>query len=240
MARGFKRKGRGDKVRYAATLDAVERSVVIGLLEQVHELLAPPEVVAGSDDPFDQIVAGMGGLGVGVSVAAEDQEAWPTTEPVPEDARSFGDRDPALQRLLPSANRKDDQVSAEFRRLTEDGLRRRKADNVATTMLVLRREGNHVETTPAEAQAMLVALTDVRLVLGERLGLRDDDDVDRLEQTVAGMPDDAPIVYAAAVYDFLTWLQETLAGALLGSLGTHGIQGPQSTDGSDEAPWRER
>lgn len=228
MARGFRRKGRGDRLRYAATLDAVERSVVVGLLEQVHELLAPPEAVAGSDDPFDQIVAGMGGLGVGVSVAAEDQVDWPTTAPVPEDARSFGDRDPALQRLLPAANRQDDQAAAEFRRLTEDGLRRRKADNVTTAILALRREGSHVEISPAEAQAMLVALTDVRLVLGERLGLRDDEDVERLEESVADLPDDAPIVYAAAVYDFLTWLQETLAAALLGSLGP------------DEASWHER
>ena len=61
---------------------------------------------------------------------------------------------------------------------------------------------------------MVVALTDVRLVLGERLGLRTDEDLDELEAQVASLDDDDPAVYALAVYDFLTWLQETLAHAL--------------------------
>ena len=52
------------------------------------------------------------------------------------------------------------------------------------------------------------------VVLGERLGLKQDDDFDRLEEQVSGLEDDDPAVYALAVYDFLTWLQETLAHAL--------------------------
>jgi len=160
----------------------------------------------------------MGGLGQGVSLRAEDQSDWPDLGPVPEDARSFGDRDPALQRLLPHGNRADDQVSAEFRRLTEDGLRRRKTDNLTQSMLALRREGP-LELDEPGARAFLVALTDVRLVLGERLGLREDVDVERLEAVVPTLADDDPVVYAAAVYDFLTWLQETLAETMLSGLG---------------------
>lgn len=222
MARGFRRRGRGADPRYAARLDHVERSVLVGLMEQVVELLDPPPAPvrggAGTvDDAFESIVAGMGGLGLGVSVRAEDQAAWPAGGGVPEDARSFGDRDPALQRLLPAGNRVDDQAAAEFRRLTEDGLRRRKADNLTRSMSALRREGP-VELDESTAQAFLVALTDVRLVLGERLGLRDDADVERLDASVSSLPEDDPVVYAAAVYDFLTWLQETLASALLGGL----------------------
>ena len=37
---------------------------------------------------------------------------------------------------------------------------------------------------------------------------------DLLEEQVSGLEEDDPAVYALAVYDFLTWLQETLAHAL--------------------------
>ncbi len=46
---------------------------------------------------------------------------------------------------------------------------------------------------------MVVALTDVRLVLGERLGLRTDEDLDALEAQVASLDDDDAAVYALAV-----------------------------------------
>ena len=62
---------------------------------------------------------------------------------------------------------------------------------------------------------MLTALTDVRLVLGERMGLRTDEDVDVLEAAAATLDPDDPLAYALAIYDFLTWLQETLASAML-------------------------
>ena len=62
----------------------------------------------------------------------------------------------------------------------------------------------------ATAPLLLAALTDVRLVLGERLELRDDTDVQRLEVIVDTLAPDDPLVYAMVVYDFLTWLQETL------------------------------
>ena len=62
---------------------------------------------------------------------------------------------------------------------------------------------------------MLVALTDVRLVLGERMGLRTDDDVAVLEAVAEDLDPDDPLGYALAVYDFLTWLQETLSSAML-------------------------
>jgi len=86
MARGFRRRGRGRDLRYAAKLDDIERSVLVGLMEQVVELLdAPPAVEPGpgagvdgaGGDAFDQIVNGMGGLGQGVSLRAEDQSDWP-------------------------------------------------------------------------------------------------------------------------------------------------------------------
>lgn len=229
MARAFARKGKGKGVHYTAKLDTVERAVVAGLMEQVHDLVAPaspepadlsepahargPGEQPGPHDDFDAIVSGLGGLGMGVSVSAEDQIA--DDRPVPADARSFGDRDPALERLLPAGNRTDDQVSAEFRRLTEHGLRTRKARHLESAIAALRAPGSGVDLDERTAIDMVVALTDVRLVLGERLGLRDDADVERLEEELATMDEDDPRLHAMSVYDFLTWLQETLATAML-------------------------
>lgn len=206
MARGFRRRGSGSSVRYAAQLDPMERATVAGLMDQVHDLLDPVPVPQGAarqgGDDFSSIVAG---LGMGVTVAAEDQADL--------DA-SAAERDPALDRLLPTANREDDEAAAEFRRLTEPGLRRRKAAGLALAAATLRGE-DKLRLDEDEARAFLIALTDVRLVLGERMGLRTDEDVEVLEAAAAELDDDDPLGYALAVYDFLTWLQETLASAML-------------------------
>jgi hypothetical protein len=86
-----------------------------------------------------------------------------------------------------------------------------------------------------------VALTDVRLVLAERMGLRTDDDHERLMDQVMDAIDardevdtvddvgDRPssdlggdpasdmvaLEVMLSLYDFLTWLQETLVAALV-------------------------
>ncbi len=209
MARGFKKKDG----RYVARLDAVERGLVVGLMEQVRELVAPEQEDAGDGgDDFDSIVAGLGGIGQGVSLSAADQ----ARDDLP---RLEGDapepRDPALDRIFPTANRQDEQAAAEFRRLTEETLRARKTANLDTALAALSGvEEQRVALDRAQAVALVVALTDVRLVLGERLGLKADDDLELLEEEVSSLSDDDPAVYALAVYDFLTWLQETLAHAL--------------------------
>jgi hypothetical protein len=221
VARGFKRKGK----RYVARLDPVERGLVVGLMEQVRELVAPEPMddaagtgagTAGGGDAFDQIVAGLGGSGWGVSVSAEDQAPGAPGAPgSPGSPGGLEHRDPALERLLPSAHREDEQIAAEFRRLTEHALRSRKSANLSVAIGALASvEEQRVELDHDQAVAMVVALTDVRLVLGERLGLRSDEDLDLLEEQVAALDEDDPAVYALAVYDFLTWLQETLAHAL--------------------------
>jgi len=107
-------------------------------------------------------------------------------------------------------------MAAEFRRLTEHGLRERKTANLATAIAaVLAAEGDKVRLDLEQAQAMVVALTDVRLVLGERLGLRTDDDADALQDRLEAASEDDPHLYLAAYYDFMTWLQESLTQALM-------------------------
>ncbi|WP_392544989.1 DUF2017 domain-containing protein [Oryzobacter telluris] len=203
MARGFRRRGEGDELRFTARLDGLERATVAGLMDQVHDLLDPADAAPEGDDDFSSIVAG---LGMGVTVAGEDQDGL---------EMAALDRDPALNRLLPNANREDDEVAAEFRRLTETGLRQRKAGALAVAAATLRHD-DKVRLSEADARAFLTALTDVRLVLGERMGLRTDEDLEALEAAAHELDDDDPLGYALAVYDFLTWLQETLATAMLG------------------------
>jgi hypothetical protein len=126
-------------------------------------------------------------------------------------------RDPALERLLPSAHREDPGLAEEFRRLTEYGLRERKAANLAMSIAaLLDSDGDKVTLDQEQAQAMVVALTDVRLLLGERLGLRTDEEADDLQDRLEAASEDDPQLYLAAYYDFLTWLQESLIQALMG------------------------
>jgi Domain of unknown function (DUF2017) len=195
VARAFKRKGD----RFVARLDEVEREVVVGLLEQTHEFLAPVRREP-TGDPFDDLVARLG---------------LPRLEDADGDAPQ-APRDPALERLLPSAHRDDPQMAAEFRRLTEHGLRERKAANLATAISALRTpDGDKVRLDQEQAQAMVVALTDVRLLLGERLGLRTDEDSDALQDRLEVASEDDPQLHLAAYYDFTTWLQESLTQALM-------------------------
>ena len=195
MAKAFKRKGD----RFVARLDSLEREVVAGLLEQTRDFLAPaPRAETG--DPFDDLVASMG--------MPSFQEAT--------DPRLEGPRDPALERLLPPAHREDEAVAAEFRRLTEQGLRERKTANLTTAVEALRdADGDKVVLSGAQAQALVVALTDVRLLLGERLGLRTDDDAEELAQRLDDADQDDPAMLLAAYYDFMTWLQESLTQSLM-------------------------
>src|SRR5688500_10762661 len=103
-------------------------------MEQVRELVAPEqEDAATGGDAFDSIVAGLGGIGLGISLSAADQAhaGHELTGDGPEP------RDPALDRIFPTANRQDEQAAAEFRRLTEETLRGRKTANLDTALAAL-------------------------------------------------------------------------------------------------------
>ena len=194
MARAFKRKGD----RFVAHLDDGEREVVVSLLEQTQAFLEPAHREP-TGNAFDDLVATIGVSQPGDSV---DDPLAP--------------RDPALERMLPIAHRGDPAMAAEFRRLTEQGLRERKTANLAAAIEALEgADGDKVRMSLEQAQATVVALTDVRLLLGERLGLRTDEDAELLQDRLEAASEDDPELFLAAYYDFMTWLQESLTQALM-------------------------
>ena len=198
MARAFLR----EKDHYVALLEPTERTVLLGLMQQTRLLLSPE--IEPTGDAFDDLVASMG-----LSLSAADQQTDPA---------SLDDRDPALDRLLPTAHRGDDEIAAEFRRLTEEGLRQRKSGNLDVALACVDAAvGDRVVLDEAQAPAFLMALTDVRLLLGERMGMRTEEDAEALHDAMDDLDDDDPLGYAMAWYDFLTWLQETLTHALMGT-----------------------
>ncbi|WP_088286202.1 DUF2017 family protein [Kineosporia sp. A_224] len=220
MGGPFKRTG--DRV--LVMLAAPERAVLAQLLADVRTMLAaegPDDAPAADDDPASAPAPArerdpLADL-VGVDddwLAAVTAGAGREEEPLDERPASERFEDPAVARLLPDANREDPKVSAEFRRLTEAGLRSRKRATLDRAGAALRRP-DPVVLDADEAQALLKGLTDVRLVLAERLGLRTDQDAEMIHAVLSGMSDsEEPWVVMAGLYDELTWWQESLVREL--------------------------
>lgn len=107
--------------------------------------------------------------------------------------------DPAHTRLFPAAYRDDEAAADEFTRYTRAGLIDRKAANAAQVSLALDEET--VSLTADEAERWLPLLTDLRLVIADRLGIRADDD-------------EIPDTPAGEVYVWLGHLQESILALL--------------------------
>ena len=86
--------------------------------------------------------------------------------------------DPALARLFPNAYPDDAEAAAEFRQYTRDGLVERKSANSGLIAAALTESSDDGRLTVErdDAEHWLPALTDLRLVLAERLGIHNDDD----------------------------------------------------------------
>ena len=178
MTRPFVRGANGGP---ALVLDEVEREIVRDLLDQLLALLDSRRLESPepSDDPLAAVI-GLHGA---------------TEEP----------GDPALARLFPAAYRDDDEAAGDFRRYPEGGLRERKAAAVRAAL------GSMEDDAPAEldeatALHWLGALNDLRLVLGVRLDVREDDDPESWT--------DDPDAAAYAVYWWLGLAQESLLDLL--------------------------
>ncbi|TWG97386.1 uncharacterized protein DUF2017 [Nocardioides sp. J9] len=177
--------------RAIATFSVFEADLLRSLAAQLVELLHNESAVAATErDPLEALLDFSG----------------PTTEP----------EDPVLRRLFPSAYREDAEAAAEFRRFTEGGLRDGKARAAATVIDTLEEAGLPAEPLDEElaidvelddetALVWLRSLTDLRLALGTRLGVEEDD-----EELWYSLPDEDPRAQAHHIYEWLGFIQETL------------------------------
>jgi hypothetical protein len=145
---GWKRAGRGGRVRYVARLDPQEAAVLRGLVEEVRAMLG----ARADTQPVDELST-LTGIRTG-----------PTTRPA----------DPVLARLLPDFATDDAELSGALRSLHEPELIAAKDAAAAVVLDTLPEAGGRVELTAEQADAWLAALNDVRLALGTALDVSED------------------------------------------------------------------
>ncbi len=115
--------------------------------------------------------------------------------------------DDAVSRLYPAAYRDDDEAAAEFARLVRPDQRKARLEALDLVAGTLEEE----LLDQKQAEALCGALNDLRLVLGERLGVTEDVYEDGID------PRD-PLAPQLALYGWLTWLQSALVEALASRL----------------------
>jgi hypothetical protein len=123
-------------------------------------------------------------------------------------------QDPVYQRLYPDAHRQDADAAQAFRELTETSLRTERRIRAEAMVAELRgarsgRRNRIVDLDPASADAWLKVLNDLRLAIGTRLDITDD------EPPAAAKPGD-PQAATYSVYAYLTAVQDRLVAALMG------------------------
>jgi hypothetical protein len=188
MSRAFRRVRGG---RYAGAFHPAEADLLRSLVTQLLDLL-DDRAADGGDAPVDPLAAA-----VGIDASAERP------------------RDPVLLRLFPDAYPEDAGAAEDFRRFTERGLREGKVTSARAVLASLdagtadRPDRLDLSLDGDGARAWLRTLTDLRLALGTRLGVEQDD-----EARWAALPPDDPLAYVHDVYEWLGWLQETLVRAL--------------------------
>lgn len=205
---------------YVARLSAVERRVLARVATDVVTLLRR-ETGADEQDATAAPGAALPGL-TPFSVGAE-------RAPI----------DPAALRLLPDASRDDPSLAAEFRHYTQQDLAAAKTARLARLAGLLR-EGTDTSAGVDEivadaretpfvvprdaAEDVAGALTDVRLVLADRLDLETDAQVEELHDEVLGDAPDpqdeeaAEHRFAAGVFLVAGLLQESLVEGMLADL----------------------
>ncbi|AWN27461.1 MULTISPECIES: DUF2017 domain-containing protein [Streptomyces] len=184
----------------AVLLDEVEISILRSLAVQLMELIGPGEEAGESES--DDLLASVFNDG-------------PSEPPA----------DPVLARFFPDAYGGPDLVpdddvraaSAEFRRYTENDLRSRKREDALALIRALDTlapEGGSAELRlkPDECRQWLGALNDLRLAIGTRLEVTDEEDGGELLR----LPDSDPRKPMVMAYLWLGGLQETLVESLMG------------------------
>jgi hypothetical protein len=111
--------------------------------------------------------------------------------------------DPAVARLFPGAYLDDEEHDAEYRRFMHDELQAGRL--AALDDFEAAADADHVDE--AQAAGWLRAINDIRLLLGTRLDVTEDDAVNDL-------PPDDPRTPSLALYGYLSWLEEQVVTAL--------------------------
>lgn len=186
----------------AVALDEVEISIIRSLAVQLLELIGPGPAENAPDDPLAELFA-----------------EGPSEPPA----------DPVLRRLFPdaysgpgvepaSAEQAEEQRahSSEFRRFTENDLRAGKRENALAVIrsldgLTPGDGGAVLKLDAAQSEQWLRALNDLRLAIGSRLDVVDEEDTDLLYR----LPDEDPRKPMVMAYLWLGGLQETLVETLM-------------------------
>ncbi len=221
-------------------LSEMEALIISDLLQQVRHLLSLDQAA-----PTVRLRLGPEGLGLDEATPASTQESGAAPDPSVEELEALvGMRqgpmhpptDPALARLLPDAYAEDSAASSDFRRFTEQDLRQHKTAQIDATLASLAPEQEddqagqqippddlvhryrQLHLLPEQAQAWLSALNDVRLVMGTRLQVSEDDDLllwlDEQQQPTTPTQQGLQAQAMRAVYDYLTAIQEHLVEAV--------------------------
>ncbi|MEE1762489.1 DUF2017 domain-containing protein [Streptomyces sp. NPDC014892] len=186
----------------AVALDEVEISIIRSLAVQLLELIGPGPAEDAGDDPLAELFA-----------------EGPSEPP----------KDPVLLRLFPdaysdpegtpTAREAEEQraYSSEFRRFTENDLRAGKRDNALAVIhsldaLAATGEGGAVlKLSAEESRRWLGCLNDLRLAIGSRLDVVDEEDTDLLYR----LPDEDPRKPMVMAYLWLGGLQDSLVATLM-------------------------
>ncbi len=170
--RGFKKTP--DK-EISFQIEALEVSLLTSLIEQVI-LLLTPQNSKENNDPLAKMV------GIDSTAKTPDDEV--------------------LLRLLPDAYQSDKQASAEFRRFTERSLRELKVKRANFVLENLPEPEQIISIKPKDFETWLTVLNDLRLALGVRAGITENNEEE--------ISEDLETDHARDIYSWLTWLQSNL------------------------------
>lgn len=137
---------------------------------------------------------------VEVHLSDPEREMLATVAPELRELLSGGDDD-ALRRLFPPAHADDVDAEADYRSLVHDELLRKRLDDLD----VLEATATATSLTPEQAEQWMHAVNGLRLVLGTRLDVSEDDEP---------LPADHPAAGSYALYEYLGYLLEMLLRAL--------------------------
>ncbi|MEU4084304.1 DUF2017 domain-containing protein [Streptomyces aureus] len=187
----------------AVALDEVEISIIRSLAVQLLELIGPGPAENASADPLAELFA--------------EGPSEPPSDPVLR--RLFPDAysGPGVEAATPEQAEEQQAHSAEFRRFTENDLRAGKRENALAVIRSLDAltpggdGGAVLELTTGQSEQWLRALNDLRLAIGSRLDVVDEEDTDLLYR----LPDEDPRKPMVMAYLWLGGLQETLVTTLM-------------------------